>query len=210
METAGHWAGNLKAVSMSDTQRNAKQRRWLRLYVIGTATLAAIALLAWEHNHGGIQTHHILHSAALPGFSNWWTLLLLPALAWFVVGRVERRVARHVERGATASTIPKSVWVGFFGALVCGFALSVGFQMAYTDAIGYLFQAMLLIALLLPVFRAECLLGFVLGMTFTFGAVLPTLIGGIIAAGSAFVFYCVRPVLANAWAWATRSRSSSR
>jgi uncharacterized membrane protein YccC len=93
-----------------------------------------------------------------------------------------------------APTIPASVLIGFVGALVFGVALSVAFQGGHDDTAGYLF-------------RAECVLGFVLGMTFTFGAVLPTLIGTIIATISAFVFFYVRPLLLRT-AWSLRHEMS--
>ena len=60
-------------------------------------------------------------------------------------------------------------------------------------------MGMLLLALLLPVYRAECVLGFVLGMTFTFGAILPTMVASVIAVFSALVQLCVRPVLMGRW-----------
>lgn len=52
-------------------------------------------------------------------------------------------------------------------------------------------------AVLLPAYRAECLLGFVLGMTFVFGAVIPTLIGSILVGLSALVQLL-------AWPWLSR------
>ena len=64
---------------------------------------------------------------------------------------------------------------------------------------------MVLLALLLPVYRAECVLGFVLGMTLTFGAVLPTVFGSIIAAVSVVVHLYVRPVLMRLWTWLKRA-----
>ena len=60
-------------------------------------------------------------------------------------------------------------------------------------------MGMLLLALLLPVYRPECVLGFVLGMTFTFGAILPTVVASVIAAFSALVQLCVRPVFMGRW-----------
>ena len=41
-----------------------------RLLFTGVILLAELALLAWEHTHGGIQSHHILHRADLPAVSN--------------------------------------------------------------------------------------------------------------------------------------------
>jgi hypothetical protein len=59
---------------------NGKQIARLRIYFTVLISCGAIAFLAWEDFHGGVKTHHILQSGALPGFSNWWGLLLLPSL----------------------------------------------------------------------------------------------------------------------------------
>ncbi|MFP7722360.1 hypothetical protein [Lysobacter sp. A3-1-A15] len=56
---------------------------------------------------------------------------------------------------------------------------------------------LLLSALAVRAYRIEYLLGFVLGMAFTFGALLPTLIGGCIALLSAAVWLSVWPLLAR-------------
>jgi hypothetical protein len=53
----------------------------------------------------------------------------------------------------------------------------------------------LLLALLLPAHRPESLLGFVLGMSWTFGAVLPALVGGVIAG----LTWAVRAVARRTW-----------
>ena len=68
------------------------------------------------------------------------------------------------------------------------------FTRGYETAASALSLRMFVLALLLRVYRAECLLGFALGMTFTFGAVLPAVIGSIIALMSAAVRLGVRPV----------------
>jgi hypothetical protein len=97
-----------------------------------------------------------------------------------------------------------NVVAGFVGSLLFGILLSVSFRNDY-EATSYLFRAMFLLALLLPVYRAECVLGFVLGMAFTFGAVIPTVVGAIIAALSAAIRLYVHPVLARLWTWFKRA-----
>jgi hypothetical protein len=57
------------------------------------------------------------------------------------------------------------------------------------------FVGLFVCALLLPVYRAEYLLGFVLGMTVTFGAVLPFFIALIFAAFSFVVRFIIRSVV---------------
>ena len=159
--------------------------------------LVEAAHLSWEQLHGGIQTHHFLRSAALPGFSNAWGLLLLPALAVWAGGRIERRLA--------AGTRPVSVVVAGTLALLAGLALSVSFFAGLESVSSAMFFGMLVVALLLPVCRAECGLGLVLGMCFTFGAVIPMVVGALIAGLSALVHRGLKPVVMSAWVALRRS-----
>jgi hypothetical protein len=48
-------------------------------------------------------------------------------------------------------------------------------------------------ALFLPVYRAEYLLGFVIGMSFTFGVVLPTGVGTILGLAGVVLYLYIRP-----------------
>jgi hypothetical protein len=158
-------------------------------------TLAECAHLAWEHLHGGIVSHNILARADLPAISNAWGLLLLPMLAWWLGGLALKPAASAPPRRLVAGGIPADVLAGFIGGLVMGAALASSFAIGLETATSVLFFGLFAIALLLRVYRAECVLGFVLGMTFTFGAVLPTAIASIIAAISATVHLLVwRPL----------------
>ncbi len=180
--------------------------RW-RIYAVALVILAELAHRAWEHFHGGIRSHHILNRADLPAISNALGLLLLPALAWFLSGRVQRRMARHADAGAGDATtrLPASVVVGFVGALLFGALLAGSFATGHQTVTSYVFQSVIVLALLLPIYRAECVLGFVLGMTFTFGAVLPTAVGSVIAALSAAMHLIVYPLIVRFWNWAIRT-----
>ena len=184
-----------------------RQLSRLRLLLTVLATLAELANLMWEHFNGGVVSHHILDRSDLPAISNWWSALLIPALTWFLIGRIQRRLALDSSGNQTASKLPMSVIAGFVSALFFGILLSVSFTSGYETFSSYLFESMVLFALVLPVYRAECVLGFVLGMTFTFGAVLPSAIGCAIAAVSAVIHICVRPILVHLWAWFRRPRS---
>ena len=175
-------------------------RQW-RVCVTMLVVLLELAHLAWEHFHGGVRIHHFLARSDMPAMSNWWGLLVLPVLAWLATGRLQKRVARNFDGHDAASTFPVRVVAGFAGALLFGILLSLAFTRGDETIAAYLFQSILLIALLLPVYRAECVLGFVLGMTFTFGAVLPTVIGCVIAALSAVVHLYVYPFFVSLWTW---------
>ena len=171
----------------------------LRQYLTASITLAELAHLTWEHFHGGIRSHHFLNSADMPAISNAWGALLLPLLTWFLSTYIQKRIALTSDAKDSSQKLPTSIVVGFLGALLFGILLSASFTNGYETITEYLFMGVLLLALLLPVYRAECVLGFVLGMTFTFGAILPTLVASVIAAFSALVHLCVRPVFMGRW-----------
>lgn len=66
-----------------------------------------------------------------------------------------------------------------------------------------------LLALLFPLYRAECLLGFVLGMCFTFGVLIPTGLGTLVVLMSFILHKTLRPLLACAFGFLIRSRRSN-
>jgi hypothetical protein len=171
----------------------------LRLYFTALVFLAELAHLAWEHFHGGIRSHHVLNRENLPAISNAWGALWLPALTWSLIGRIQSRLAlSHSTTSTELRTSPKML-SGFSAALLFGLSLAVAFTNGNEAIASYLFLGMFLLALLLPVYRAECVLGFVLAMTFTFGAVLPTLIACVISIISATVHLGIIPAVARAW-----------
>jgi hypothetical protein len=165
-----------------------------RMTLTAAASVAELAHVLWEHFHGGVLRHHILNRADLPSISNWWGLILIPVLAWFLIGRVQQRLAlRSIGQG------PASALIGFFGAMAFGAALALAFASGQENIAGYVMMSILALAVLAPIYRAECLLGFVLAMTFTFGAILPTIIGSVIAAISATLHRLIYPFLLRVW-----------
>lgn len=155
-----------------------------RLALTAAALVFELAHLAWEHWHGGVATHHLLNRADMPAISNWWGLLVIPALAWFLTGRMQRRIA---SQGGSS----RAIAAGFASALAYGAALAIAFATQF-EAISFIFFGLFAIALLVPVYRAQYVLGFVLGMSFTFGAVLPAIIASVIAGFSALMHLIFR------------------
>jgi len=162
-----------------------------RLYFIGIITISIWSLLIWNYFHEGVPSHHILAREDLPEISNWWGALLIPLLAWFLTYRIQKRINKDPE----VSNVPVSVLYGFLSALIFGILLSLFFTLGDSDIPGYMLQGVFVTALFLPIYRSEYLLGLVIGMTFTFGAVLPTGIGCILVLISAVLYLFVRPVI---------------
>jgi hypothetical protein len=163
-----------------------------RLYFTGIVTIAIWSLLAWNYFHGGVPSHHILDNEDLPAISNWWGGLLLPLLTWFLLYRIQKRLIRNNDEQSKTSRFSINILYGFIGALLFGMLLSAFFTFGYSDIPGYMLLGLLLLALFFPIYRAECILGFVIGMTFTFGAVLPTAVGSLLALISAVLYLYVR------------------
>ncbi|OHE83061.1 MAG: hypothetical protein A2579_02915 [Lysobacterales bacterium RIFOXYD1_FULL_69_11] len=153
--------------------------------------MAETAHLAWEHLHGGIVSHHLLNDPTLPALWNGWGIVVLPVLAWVASSRA-------FQRTGTAWRLHRPFALRLLSALLAGLALSVAFAYGREDIAGMVLVGLLLSALAVRVYRVEYLLGFVLGMAFTFGALLPTLIGGCIALLSAAVWLGAWPLLRRA------------
>jgi hypothetical protein len=147
----------------------------LRIGLTILVTIAIWSLLGWQHFHEGVPSHYLLQDPDLPLISNWWGGLLLPGLTWGLLSLSRRRV-KDAKPPRTGPVI-----TGLLAALAFGASMTITFFTGHESITGYLFFGLLPLALILPVHRPECLLGFVLGMTPGFGAVLPTLFGGVMA-----------------------------
>lgn len=160
----------------------------------GPVLLAIVVVglhLGWEFLHGGVRSHHLLNRADLPTISNWWGLLVLPALGALAGHLVAWRAS------GSPGAIRYAV-LGASGAIVAGIALSVAFVVGSEAAASPVFLCIVAASVVVPAYRAEYLFGFVLGMTFVFGAVLPTLFGLLMVAVSALARRVVFPLLAGA------------
>lgn len=153
------------------------------------AFAAAAAHLAWEASHGGIQSHHLLNQADLPAVSNAWGLLLLPVLGWLAAYFVRRRASNSAH-------VPSRALAAFCGALVVALALSAAFRLELSNVTAGLFFAVLLSGVALRTYRAEYVFGFVLGMMFVFGSVLPTMAALMAGTVSVLTHFVVYPVVA--------------
>jgi len=174
---------------------NEKNFFKIRLYLTGAVTVAVWALLAWNYYHGGVPSHHIAANKDLPAISNGWGALLLPLLTWFLLYRVQKRAFANKHGNTEDPRIFRRTLYGFAGALLFGVLISVCFTFGYADITGNLVLSLLPLALFIPLYRAECLLGFVVGMTVTFGAVLPTGFGTFLVLVSLVLYLVIRPVI---------------
>lgn len=149
----------------------------------------AVVHLGWEATHGGIQSHHLLAREDLPAVSNLWGLVTLPVLGLLAGYSVRHRAARNPH-------VVRHVVTAFVASLVLGVALSAAFLHGLGDVASGLFLAMLLAGLAVPTYRAEYLFGFVVGMAYAVGAVLPSLFATVAAVISILAHTLLHPALA--------------
>lgn len=169
--------------------------------------LFVLGHLLWEHLNGGVLSHHLLHSSDLPAISNWWNIVVLPFLAWFSTARIKKRITFRSDDVSASNKIPNGILLGFFGMLLVSISQSVAFEFGYENITMYMALCVLLVGLFLPIYRAECVLGHVLGATFTFGSIIPIMGILVIATISAFSNLYMKPMLVNIWGRFKRLRS---
>ena len=168
-----------------------------RIYITLVATLFVWSLLIWDYFHGGVPSHHLLAREDLPAFSNWWGGILIPMLTWFLTFRIQKRLTDEATNPVTE--VPQNVWLPFFAALLFGILLSVSFALRVSGLPGYMMLSVFALALFFPVYRSEYLLGFILGLVYTFGGVLPILIGSILILGAVVIHKLIRPAFMFVW-----------
>lgn len=142
--------------------------------------LITLAFILWEYFNGGVVTHHLLARGDMPGFSNWWGLLTVPILFWVGVSLINRRQVKG--KTTTSDKYATLVFKRFLAALAFGMLLSLLWKFKFVEILQYLILLPLVMAIFIPVYFPEYLMGFVLGMAFIFGGVLPVLIGLILVA----------------------------
>ena len=168
------------------TQTQLKRSQYILTSLI---TLMILSLLAWQYTHEGVPSHYLFQRPDLPELSNWWGAIVLPLLTWVLVGRMNTKLLNAKN---SAEKEKEKMVVGFISASIYGVLLTVAFFQGYQEIASILFPSILAIAIFVPVFREEYLLGFILAMSFCFGAVLPLIFTTLIAMASATVYFTVR------------------
>jgi hypothetical protein len=159
-----------------------------RLSITAAVSLAIWSLLVWQHLHDGVPAHSFMARDDMPSISNWWGALTLPLLTWFALGSIQSRLAAG--RVSARAAIGGAIGAFLFGAILAG-----SYSLGYSDVPRMQVRVLPLLALAFPVYRAEYVLGFVLALSYTFGGVLPLVIGSVFALLGAVLYLAPRWVL---------------
>lgn len=164
-------------------------RQHIPAFLALSSLVLAAAVLAYEYFDGGVPSHHLLDRPDFPAISNWFGLVVLPLLGWLLGVRLRNHLTT-----STGSGLAKGIWAGLVGSLLYGAALAISFELGPSAVTTGLFFGLFVLAAVLPIYRVEYISGFVVGMNFTFGAVLPVLVAVVFAAVSVVMHFVYRPV----------------
>lgn len=163
-------------------------------FSLALAILAALHL-GLEIMHGGVVTHHLLARADMPGISNWWGLLLLPALAWFLYPFMSDPQTPSGLMGLSRAALYR-----LGGAIFYGGILAISFELGSEQIPAVMMGILIPLGMVFPLYRAELILGMVVGMTYTFGAVIPTIATSAVAIASCITHSTARYLVSKIWA----------
>ena len=144
----------------------------------------AARLILRESLNAGVVAHYPLADADNPGISSWWGLLTFPLLTWIALIIAEKRNAQtdNGEFAGDTLVLQKNYLIGGLA-----FGLLMG-EFGQGDILQYLILLPWVIALFLRIYLPETTLGFVLGMAYTFGGLLPVAFALVIQTVGFFIY----------------------
>ncbi len=160
-----------------------------RIVLTAIVSLLVWLHLIWDYLHGGVPTHYLLQSEDLPGISNWWGGITLPLVTFLLLFWIHKNLSNVSEHAKANSH--QAIIVRFISALGFGILLSVFFTIG-SSAPGYMMLGAILLSFFVPLYRPEFLLGFILGMSYTFGANLSIIVSFVLVLVFLMAFKLIR------------------
>lgn len=107
------------------------------------------------------------------------------------------RIESRLFREATTIRVPTQALTAFTGALAYGILLGTSITGGFKAISSNTPWVIAVAALLFPVYRAEYFLGFVLGLTYWIGGVLPIVVGGAFLLMAFVVYTFIRTTMVS-------------
>lgn len=163
-----------------------------RIWFTMIISFLLISLLIWEHFHGGIPSHHLFAKKNLPLISNAWGGVAVPLFVWIMLWRIDKRLFITT----TSISLPTNIIKGFIGSLFYSIVLGISIHYGYKAISSNTPWFIIIMAIFFPVYRAEYFLGFVLGLTYWVGGLLPIIVGSVFSLIAIIIYKYVRtPIL---------------
>jgi hypothetical protein len=114
-------------------------------------------------------------------------------MSYFLLNSIKKRIRSENDQ-AMLKLIKKEIY-SFFTAALFAIVIAVSFTTKNTHISDLLFLSLPLLALFFPIYRPAYLLGFIVGMIYTFGGILPIVAGGIMAIICYLLYILIHPLL---------------
>ncbi|NKI32709.1 hypothetical protein [Croceivirga thetidis] len=158
-----------------------------RIICTALVTVLVWAHVLWDYFHDGIPVHYLFMDKNMPPFPNWLGAIILPFFCWVLLARIAKRVNNHDDKDSL-----KLVFMRFLSAFAVSLAISVCFENGI-EIPGLLLLSIFAQAFIFPLYKSEFLLGWVLGTSYTFGAMIPMLFA-VVLAGVFYLFFQIRVI----------------
>ncbi|HLP63150.1 hypothetical protein [Flavobacterium sp.] len=143
-------------------------------YFVLAILLYSLSIQLWDYFHEGVPSHHFLANKNLPKVSNWWGIISLPLAVAFLLYRIQLREFAH--SNSIEKNKIKRLILHFGLAFLYAMIIAVSFSTDNSPISSFFFFGIFAFALFFPLYKSEFCLGFILGLSYTFGGVLPLVI----------------------------------
>ncbi len=158
-----------------------------KLLFVLIITILILLHVIWDYTHGGVPVHHILADENMPGVSNWWGCITIPILSWLLLSLTQKRIQKIPHQSNSI--------VGFVTSICLGIFISILWEIRMENLIPYVICFPVVFSVIKRVHYPEYLLGFILGLVYTFGGILPLAIGAFLYIMSFLVWNLFKKVI---------------
>ncbi|OCQ21092.1 hypothetical protein A7985_13520 [Pseudoalteromonas luteoviolacea] len=102
---------------------------------------------------------------------------------------------QHLNDRLTHSKFNKVAYASFLAMLLISLVQSTVFILGYSTAAVSILMLLILIALFLPLYRIEAIVGYVLGGAYFTGPMIPFVGVVLFVAASVFAHFCIKPLI---------------
>lgn len=141
------------------------------------AFLITLLFILFEYSQGGVATHHLLAREDLPEISNWWGLLTVPLVTWIAFTIVKSREGKFDPESGKAGTWERIAYLRVLYGFIFGSIASILWVYGMDELLSTYILLPFLLSLFFRLYLPEYLVGFVVGMMYSFGGVLPIIVG---------------------------------
>jgi hypothetical protein len=161
------------------------QKNRLLTYSLISIVVFYFCFLVYQHFNDGVPSHHFLANEEYPEISNWYGIIVVCLFSSITLYTF--RAKDFSLKNAVEAII----------AFLYGLILFLSYSAELSAMTKSMFFGLFIIGLMYPIYRIHIYFGILLGMSYGFGAVLPTIMIGIAALLSWIIHFLILKVKQN-------------